>query len=470
MELQGKRALVMGLGVHGGGLGVTRWLVRQGARVTVTDLATSTALAAPLAALRQLEAETGQTIRYVLGEHRAEDFTQSDLVVANPAVRPNSPWLELVRAAGIPLESEMSLFFRRCPGPIVGITGTKGKSTTTLLTAAILRKRFPDTLAAGNLRVSALEALPQIGPQTPVVLELSSFQLNALGQAGLSPQLACITNISPDHLNYHGSMVEYVRAKEQIYAHQDAQGTLVLEADLAMRGTESDVPVPLAPPPGKLVTFSARADRRADCYLTGDGDVWFRNERLFAAGDLVVPGMHNLANALAAAALARCFGVPAIAIAAAVVAFRGVEHRLELVTSIDRVQYINDTTATNPAATLAALSSLEAPIILLAGGADKQLEFSELGRAIANRVKAVVVLDGSATTSLMAAIMATGRAPLLCGPYQDLALALQQARQLAIAGDIVLLSPACASFGMFRNEFHRGEEFRRIVRAMAADA
>ncbi len=458
----------MGLGVHGGGLGVARWLVRQGARVTVTDLASATALATPLAALQQLEVETGNSIRYVLGEHRVKDFTSTDMVVVNPAVRPDSPWVKLAGAAGVPLESEMSLFFRQCPGPIIGITGTKGKSTTTLLTAAILRKRFPDTVAAGNLRVSALESLPQIGPQTPVVLELSSFQLSALGRAGLSPYLACITNISTDHLNYHGSMAEYVRAKEQIYRHQGHTGTLVVEADLINRGSEGPVPVPLAPVPGKRVTFSPRPDRRADCYVSPGGEVWFRDERLFVASDLMMPGAHNLANALAAAALARCFGIPAIAIAAAAVAFRGVEHRLELVASIAGVQYINDTTATNPAAVQAALSSLEDPIVLLAGGADKQLEFAELGWAIANRVKAVVLLAGSATAKLTEMIEATGKAPPLRGPYDDLAAALAEARRLTVAGDVVLLSPGCASFGMFRNEFHRGEEFRRIVRDMAA--
>jgi UDP-N-acetylmuramoylalanine--D-glutamate ligase len=468
MDFYGKRVLVMGLGVHGGGLGVARWLLRQGAQVTVTDLASSTALATPLAALQHLEAETGNSMRYVLGEHRAEDFTSADMVVVNPAVRPDSPWLQLTREAGVPLESEMSLFFRQCSGPIIGITGTKGKSTTTLLTAAILRKRFPDTVAAGNLRVSALEALPQIGPQTPVVLELSSFQLSALGRAGLSPQLACITNISADHLNYHGSMAEYVRAKEQIYLHQGRDDTLVLEAELAQRGSDSPFPVPLAPAPGKLVTFSTNSEQRADCYVSPESEVWFRQERLFAAADLVLPGVHNLANTLAAAALARCFGIPAIAIAAAAVAFRGVEHRLEPVANIAGVQYINDTTATNPAAVQAALSSLEAPVVLLAGGSDKQLEFAELGRAIANRVKAVVLLEGSATTRLIAMIEATGRAPLMRGPYASLEAALDEARQLAVAGDIVLLSPGCASFGMFRNEFHRGEEFRRIVRNMAA--
>jgi UDP-N-acetylmuramoylalanine--D-glutamate ligase len=220
MHLRGKRVLVMGLGVHGGGLGVARWLLRQGAWVTVTDTASPEALAAPLARLNAAAAELGASVGYTLGEHRAEDFTSSDLVVVNPAVRPDSPWLALCRQAGAPIETEMTLFFRACPGPILGVTGTKGKTTTSLMLAAMLRAARPDTVAAGNLRVSALEALDQIGAQTPVVLELSSFQLERMGEAGLSPPYSLITNLSADHINWHGSMAAYARAKAQIFAHQ----------------------------------------------------------------------------------------------------------------------------------------------------------------------------------------------------------------------------------------------------------
>jgi UDP-N-acetylmuramoylalanine--D-glutamate ligase len=236
MQLNDTQVLVMGLGVHGGGLGVARWLIGQGARVVVTDMAPPEALAAPLAQLEAAAAEVGATVRYSLGGHREEDLTSSPIVVANPAVRPNSPWLALARSAGAAIESEMSLFFRRCPGPILAVTGTKGKTTTATLLAAMLRQAHPDTVLAGNLRVSALAALAQIGPTTPVVLELSSFQLMGLGAAGLSPAYSAITNLSPDHLNYHGSMEEYAKAKQQIFAHQGADGLLVLPAVEARGG------------------------------------------------------------------------------------------------------------------------------------------------------------------------------------------------------------------------------------------
>jgi UDP-N-acetylmuramoylalanine--D-glutamate ligase len=175
IDLRGKQALVMGLGVHGGGLGVARFLVGQGALVTVTDLRSPELLQASLDAL------AGLPIRYVLGEHRDEDFRAADLVIRNPGVPRESRYLQIARAAGAAIEMEMTLFFRLCPGPILGITGTKGKTTTTLLAGAMLREQYPDTVVAGNLRVSALEALPRITAGTPVVLELSSWQLEGLG-------------------------------------------------------------------------------------------------------------------------------------------------------------------------------------------------------------------------------------------------------------------------------------------------
>ena len=230
-DLAGQQVLVMGLGVHGGGLGVARWLLRQGADVTVTDMADADALAAPLAALRATEAETGNAARYVLGEHRAEDFERSAVVVVNQAVRPDSPWVARARAAGATIETELTLFFRRCPGPILGVTGTKGKTTTTMLLGAMLREQWPDTVVAGNLRVSALEALDRITPTTPVALELSSFQLEWLGQAQISPPYALITNLSPDHLNRHGTMEAYADAQAQIYRWQGPEGVVVLNAN-----------------------------------------------------------------------------------------------------------------------------------------------------------------------------------------------------------------------------------------------
>lgn len=494
-ELRGKRALVMGLGVHGGGLGVTRFLVEQGADVTVTDLRCTEQLAPTLAQLADLP------VRYVLGEHRAEDFRNTDLVIRNPGVPRESRYLEIARAAGAAIEMEMTLFFRLCPGPIIGITGTKGKTTTTLLTGAMLRQQFPDTVIAGNLRVSALEQLPQIRPQTPVVLELSSWQLEGLGEARLSPQYACYLNLYPDHLDRYGSMEAYGEAKEHIFLHQRPGDVAVFNsrgsAYSFVYGGETrgwrfwDTPARkfwfLGPPgdddgfnPGQHFTDDDRFIGWDDTTLVwqqppADDDepgVWI-DERLCELADVQLVGDHNLANVAAAAALAKAFGIENEHIRAAIRSFSGVADRMELVREVGGVRYINDTTATTPVAAQAALDSLQAPTIVIVGGADKRLEFAGLAHTLLVRAKAIVLLDGSATPKLLAAINQARAAsgltaePAIVGPFDAFQPAVLAAHELTAPGDVVLLSPGCASFGMFKNEFDRGAQFRQIVQALS---
>jgi UDP-N-acetylmuramoylalanine--D-glutamate ligase len=474
-----ERVLVMGLGVHGGGLGVARWLLRYGVHVTITDLLNANSLAKPIAMLeKSISEKTGGSIRYVLGQHRLEDFSSHDMVVANPAVPPDSPWLAHAHQAGVPIETEMTLFFRVCPGPIIGITGTKGKTTTAMLTGAMVRQQHPDTVIAGNLRVSALAALDAITPTTPVVLELSSFQLAGLGRVSLSPSYSCITNLSPDHLNYHRTMEEYAQAKQHIFLHQKAGDMLVLNHDdQALQQFRS------AAPASTIRTFSIHPESGADCTTNEQGEMVFLGEPICHRDEIQLLGTHNLANALAATALARSFGVGFDHIRTALREFSGVEHRLERVRIIQGVHYVNDTTATNPTAAVAALTSFSQPIVLLAGGADKGLPFGQLPDEIVRRTKALILLAGSATSRLEQDVRdilehcAKGtqqdddlacQEPLLhmntiYGPFDDFTRAIQMAQQCAKTGDVVLLSPGCASFGLFRNEFHRGEEFRRIV-------
>lgn len=457
MDLRGKRALVMGLGVHGGGLGVARFLVEQGAKVIVTDLRSSDALQS------SIEVLVGLPITWVLGEHRDEDFRTVDLVVQNPAVPRSSRYLQLARDAGVAIETEMTLFFRLCPGPILGITGTKGKTTTTLLTSAMLREHHPDTVVAGNLGISALEQLPRIGPQTPVVLELSSWQLEGLGAARLSPAHACVTNLAPDHLNRYSGMAEYGEAKRQILLWQNHHGVVVLnQQDPIVSTWAKDAP-------GQFVWFSNKPIDDATAVVYTDEGLSWQGEFICTTADIALPGMHNRANVAAAMALAKSFGVPDEAIVCAIRSFTGVEHRQELVCEIEGVRYINDTTATAPDAAMAALRSYEAPIVLIAGGADKQLPLEQFAKAINQQAKAVVLLEGSATSTLekllhQEAQSGLGQTAAIHGPFADFTQAVERARTLANAGDIILLSPGCASFGMFQNEFHRGEEFRRIVK------
>src|SRR5262245_34334255 len=350
INLRGKRALVMGLGIHDGGLGAARFLVGQGADVTVTDMR------GPDLLKLSLDALAGLPIHYVLGEHREADFRNADLVIRNPGVPRESAYLQIARASGAAIEMEMTLFFRLCPGPILGITGTKGKTTTTLLAGAMLREQYPDTVVAGNLRVSALEALPRITAGTPVVLELSSWQLEGLGEAQLSPQYACVTNLSPDHLDRYASMEAYTEAKKQILLHQGQHGVVVLNwDDEVLHETFASTA------PGEVIWFSYSAgpvadDNRCSFYLN-DKLFWGirdpgrhqrQDEFIVSLANPNLPGDHNRANVAAAAALAKAFGITNEAICAAVQSFPGVPHRLELVCELDGVRYINDTTATAP--------------------------------------------------------------------------------------------------------------------------
>jgi len=453
---RGKRVLVMGLGVHGGGLGVTRFLVGQGATVTVTDLKSAEQLRP------SLEALAGLPVRYVLGEHRTDDFIQTDLIVRNPGVPADSPYLAVARQHGVPIEMEMGLFFRLCPAPIIGITGTKGKTTTTLLVGTMLRQVEPGTVIAGNLRISALELLPQIGPTTPVVLELSSWQLEGLEPHRRNPHIAAVTNVSPDHLNRYRDLEEYVAAKKLIFRFQSPDDFLVLNADDAVvQGFAAEAQ-------GRVAWFS-RQKPVAGAYLDGEQLLWQWGGHTHAVAsrdDLRLPGVHNLENALAAMAIAGVWGAPPEAMGEALRGFRGVEHRLELVAQINGVRYVNDTTSTAPAAALAALDALDGPIVLIAGGADKNLDFSALGAAIARRVKALLLLEGTATDKLAAAVRAV-KADLIAGRFNDLRAAVQAAQDIARPGDTVLLSPGCASFGMFANEFERGERFKAIVAGLS---
>ncbi len=482
MQLHNKRILVMGLGIHGGGLGVARFLAAQGAKVTVTDLRGPDILAGSLA---QLE---GLPIEFVLGEHREEDFRNAEIVVRNPGVPRESHFLQIARSAGAAIEMEMSLFFRLCPAPILGITGTKGKTTTTLLTAAMVREQYPDAVAAGNLRISALEQLPLLRPDTPIILELSSFALEGLGEAQLSPGYAAITNLAADHLDRYHSFAAYADAKRQIYAWQRAGDVVALNADdPGTRTFFSETP------PGRRIWFASSLVEIAPeetLVAWRTGTLFQRSvigmQALLKITDVQLLGAHNRMNIAAAAALALAFGVTPVAIRRAVQRFTGVEHRLEFTRTLNGVQYINDTAATAPDAAIAALASFSQPIILIAGGADKNLPFEQLADAIRARVKAVVLLQGSATEKLLIALSAAhtieeqksgdqeARKPgneaathnptsIIHGPFGDFTTAINTAQQLAEPGDIVLLSPGCASFGMFRNEFHRGEEFRRIV-------
>ena len=461
-DLLGKRVTLLGLGTRAGGLGVARYLASQGAEVTVTDMRPAGALAESLAAL------AGLPSRFVLGGHEERDFTPAwaDLIVRNPGVPRRAPLLELARSHGIPVEMEMSLFFRACPAPIVGITGTKGKTTVSTLAGELLRPAFADVVVAGNMGVSALEQLPRLRPDVPVVIELSSWQLEALIEHGLAPRIAVLTLIAEDHLNTYDGFADYAATKRGITRHQQPGDWLVVnrEDPEAWRAAGETV--------ATVVPFG-EGDRGDDgAWLTKEGLLWHWQDvekRWPCPTSPALSGRHGARNALAALAAAMLAGANPEAIAFGLEAFRGVKDRMETVAEVDGVTFINDTTATAPIATVAALEALakrSGQVHLLAGGADKGLDPSPLAEAAARHQAKIYLFAGTATPALESALRARGL--MSCGPFAGMNEAVAAARYEARPGDVVLLSPGCASFGLFRDEFDRGERFRETVTALRA--
>ena len=455
----------MGLGLNGGGLGAARFLHARGARVTVTDLKTADELRPAVEALPA-------GVRVSLGSHRMNDFTGCDLVVKNPGVRPDSPFLAAACAAGAAVETEQSLFLARCRAPVLAVTGSKGKSTTAAALAAILGEDAPATRLSGNIGGSPLDFLDELTADTPVVLELSSWQLGDLrGRGVLAPPVAVVTNLLRDHQNRYGSIEEYLQDKLVIAEGQPPDGALVLNADDPWHRRFAERAA------GRVVLFSARQRPAGDGAWLQDGagrisvagrsGVAFDTERVAPAGRVI--GV----NLLAAAAAAASFGIEPATIRRALRGFHGLPHRLEPVGEVAGVRFVNDSAATIPEATVAALASVTGPVVLLAGGADKALDFTDLA-ASADSALRCVLLAGSATAKLHSALR---RAGVACdGPFDSLeeafgaalAAAACGAASGAASGATVLLSPACASFGMFRNEFDRGDRFRALVRRHAA--
>ena len=461
-SLRGKRVTLIGLGTRRGGLGVARYLAREGAVVTVTDLRPPEALAETMAELE------GLPIRYVLGRHEERDFTPegADLVVRNPGVPRRAPLLELARSHGIPVEMEMSLFFRACPAPIVGVTGTKGKTTVSTLTGELIRAVLPEAIVAGNMGISALDQLPRLTPAAPVVLELSSWQLEALIEHQLAPRIAVLTMIAEDHLNTYDSFAEYAATKRGIAWHQRAGDWLVVNRD------DPEAWQAAGETRATVVPFGLADRGEAGVWLASDTLVWRwqgEERRWPRPQSPALAGRHGASNALAAVAAAMLAGVDASSVAAGLERFQGVRDRMEQVAEIDGVTYINDTTATAPIAAVAALERLAnhpGRIHLLAGGADKRLDPSPLAEAAARYEALVYLFDGTASPALEHCLRERGVAPR--GPFTSMDEAVCAARGAASPGDVVLLSPGCASFGLFRDEFDRGDRFRACVAALSA--
>ena len=408
-------------------MGVSRFLVEHGARVTVTDLRGEEELAE---SLRQLE---GLALEYHLGGHRQSDFVESDLVVVNPAVRRDSPWLRMAREHDVGLTSEMNLFFSLCAAQIIGVTGSNGKSTTTAMIGEVLRRKRK-TWVGGNIGWgSLLEKLEQIRPSDLVVLELSSFQLFDLGFLQCSPQVAVVTNIAANHLDWHGTMEEYVKAKQNILRYQK-------EGDIAILNRFD----------GQLIEWEG---------LTPGKVVWYPQEDIKEI-ELTVPGEHNRMNAAAALVVAEVFEVDREEAKGALKGFKGLPHRLEFIRELEGVRYYNDSIATTPESALAAIDSFAGKKVVILGGYDKKLSLEKLVEKVVGKVEVVMVL-GEVRDRLAEMIEKEKQRQNdnfpKCIKAEDFNEAIKttrkQAQEIALKGDpaIVLLSPGCASYDMFDN-------------------
>jgi UDP-N-acetylmuramoylalanine--D-glutamate ligase len=437
----------MGLGLFGGGVGAARYMVRQGARVTVTDLKSAEALAPSVRALE------GLPITFHLGRHEPADFSRAEVLVVNPAVdKATSGFVRLAVEAGADITSEMNLFFAVCPAPLVGVTGSNGKSTTATLLADMLGRARPTRLG-GNIGKSLLDALGDIRPDETVVLELSSFQLEDLGRLGRSPHVAVVTNISPNHIDRHGTMETYIEAKKNIVRFQRPGDYAILNGDDAELGQWRSA--------GQVLRFSRMRALEQGVFVEGTR-LWFH---LGCQRDLAEPrrmplrGRHNLWNVLAAATAARVLGVPAEAIARAIEEFRPLPHRLQPVGMREGVLFVNDSKATTPLAAAAAIEAFDEPVVLIAGGRDKHMDPAPFLEAIRRRVKAAVLI-GEMAPALEQGI-GPGGPPLERAATVPEAVARAAAR--AAPGDVVLLAPGYTSWDMFDNYEQRGEAFRRAA-------
>jgi UDP-N-acetylmuramoylalanine--D-glutamate ligase len=452
MELQGKRVLIMGLGLHGSGIASARYAAQQGAQVRVTDLRPAEVLAPSIAALQ------GLPIEYVLGQHREEDFAWAEIVLRVPGVKRNSPYLQIAREHGAQIEQEIALFFSACPGRIIGVTGTRGKTTTSTLLYELVRATGRHTVLGGNVAgVETLSLLPTITPQTQVVLELSSWQLEALEPHKVSPAVAVMTNVYPDHLDTYEGMEDYAAAKANIFRHQHAGDLAVFNYDnewTRRMGEEA---------PAEQTWFASLA--RGGSFKRG-------SEELipFSYRDTPLRGAHNLENILLATTAARLLDIPSETIARVVHEFRGVAHRLQEIAVINGVHYINDTTSTTPVAGEAALRAFDGPIVLVAGGNTKHLPLGGWPAAIVERCRDLILLKGSGTDELLPAldeeVRRQGLVSPLRGVFDSFPAAMDAAVALARPGDTLLFSPGFTSFGMFLNEFDRGEKFVVYVRRL----
>ena len=431
---KGRKVTVMGLGLLGRGVGDAAFLAECGAEVTVTDLKSAADLSESVEKLK-----TYPNITFVLGEHREEDFEKRDLILVAAGVPLDSPYLQHARAAGVPLSMSAALFAKLSELPVIGVTGTRGKSTVAHLMHHTLMQAGKKVVLGGNIRgISNLQLLKEIDDAEVAVMELDSWQLQGFGWEGISPHIAVFTNLFEDHLNYYSDMESYFSDKANIYRNQKV-GDVLIAGKSVVDTWISKYPAPNTP----LVPKPLPLD-------------W----------QLQIPGEHNRENAALAMAALAAYGLAESEIRIGVESFSGVEGRLQLVREVDGIKIYNDNNATTPHATTVALAALGREggnLVLLAGGADKGLDVAPLALSITEHCRQVILTPGSGTDELVS-LLHNGTVGV--SVVEDLKAAVAAARSAAAPGDIILFSPAFASFSQFKNEYDRNDQFMKLVEAL----
>ncbi len=438
-NFKGKKALIVGLARSG--VAAARALLRLGAEVTVTDKK-------PLSQLQPQIEMLGRGVTIVAGGHPERIFLEADVIVLSPGV-PKLPQTKAAKQKGVKVISELELGWLLSDSKFIAITGTNGKSTVTTLTGMMLEKAGRDVLVAGNIGNALTEEPARLKGKDWIVAEVSSFQLEDIET--FRPRIASILNVTQDHLDRYKDMHEYSEAKARVFMNQTEDDMLVLNYDdPVVRAMEKTAR-------SRVIPFS-RLESYAHGAYAADGAIWFQGHRICRIEDMKIKGVHNIENAIAAAAMAISAGADKASVEAVLREFPGLEHRLEFVRTKDGVTYINDSKGTNVGAVVKSLEGFDQPVILIAGGLDKGSDFSPLFELFRRKVK-LLILIGKAASKMHEAL---GRAAetVFAASLEE---AVRLASEKAVSGDVVLLSPACASFDMFKDFEDRGRRFKQTV-------
>ena len=460
----GLRVTILGLGAFGGGVEAARFLAERGARVTVTDLKSESELSQSMERLRDIDLAATY-----FGGHPPDVFAKCDVVVVNPAVRPDANLLQQIHAEKIATTTEIELFLRECSATVVAVTGSNGKSTTANLIHHFIKYSGRRAHLGGNIGTSLLPVVDEIAADDIVVLELSSFQLNYLSGREFAPSHAVVTNLTPNHLDWHGDTMAYMKAKQVIFDHQSRSDFAYLP-DSHETGTTSTLVdgIPIWRIRSQALRFGI-GDFGENGVFADDGHLVFRSTTTEDAIRLqqptTLPGQHNVQNLAAAAGVAWKVGMLPDEIAACLKSYQSLPHRLELVAKNSSLRFYNDSVSTTPESVVAALKTCGRPVVLIAGGADKGVSLAELAKEMAERASGVVLIGETALDLKTGIELAIGD----CGGPEvhvadDMPTAFSQAVALAPPGGIVLLSPGCASFDWFRDFRERGDVFSNLAR------